>query len=289
MSLPVSQPPLRLVAVAADVARARSLAASVASAFDAAEPVLVATVAEALAALRREPFDAAVALHEPPLVDALMLARALRGAGDETPLAILGAERAIDLEAAAWDAGADEYACLAETTADQLAGRMRRAIDARQRLRETRRALLAEQQQLAREQEQTQRLVQTQHRLLAELRRLPDEPERAPTLRLTHGAAEAYSELARRALLADGPRGDELGRLADELAAEGITGPRLLELHLTAVNETVAGLEPRAAQAVREGADRLLFEAVVHLAEAYRRRYLRTAPAAQETPAARAA
>jgi hypothetical protein len=284
------QSPLRLVAVAADVRRARSLAASVASAFDAAEPVLVGTVAEALATLRRESFDALVALHEPPAVDALVLARALRGAGDETPLAILGAERAIDLEAMAWDVGADEYACLAETTAAQLAGRMRRAIEARERLREMRRALVAEQHQLFREEEQTQRLVEAQQRLVAELKRLPEQPDSATvaTIHLSRDAGAAYAALARRVIVAGAPRSDELVQLADDLANEGIAGPRLLELHLTAVEEVTAGLAPRASQAVREQADRLLFEAVVHLAEAYRRRYLRAVPA-QVTPASKAA
>jgi DNA-binding response OmpR family regulator len=291
LSMPLNrQSPLRLVAVAADVRRARSLAVSVASAFDAAEPVLVATVAEALAVLRREPFDALVALHEPPMVDALVLSRALRGAGDETPVAILGAARAIDLEAAAWDAGADEYACLAETTAAQLAGRMRRAIEARERLREMRRALLVEQQQLARDKEQTQRLVDSQQRLVAELQLLPDQPQTpaAMTLRLNRDAGAAYAALARRAVVSGSPRGEELVRLADDLADEGIAGPQLLELHLTAVQEVTSGMAPRAAQAVRDEADRLLFEAVVHLAEAYRRRYLRALPA-QVTPAVKAA
>lgn len=284
------KPPLRLVAVAADVRRARSLAASVASAFEAADPVLVGSVAEALTTLRRAPFDALVALHEPPAVDALVLARALRGAGDETPLAILGAERAIELETTAWDAGADEYACLAETTAAQLAGRMQRAIEARERIREMRRALLAEQRQLAREEEQTQRLVESQQRLVAELKLLPEQLETAPVtaIRFNRDAGAAYTALARRAVVSGAPRSDELVRLADELAAAGIAGPRLLELHLAAVDGVTAGLAPRAAQAVREEADRLLFEAVVHLAEAYRRRYLRAIPA-PVTPAAKAA
>lgn len=291
MPAPDRKPPLRLVAVAADVRRAQSLAASVASAFDAAEPVIVGSVAEALAALRREPFDALVALHEPPAIDALVLARALRGAGDETPVAILGAPRAIDFEGAAWDSGADEYACLAETTAQQLAGRMRRAIEARERLRAMRRAMLAEQRQLAREEQQTQRLVETQQRLVAELQLLPGQPPAAnpPTIRLAHDAGAAYSALVRRAVVSGTPRGDELSRLADDLAAEGIAGPRLLELHLAAVDEATASLEPRAAHAVRDEADRLLFEAVVHLAEAYRRRYLRAVPSVPDTPAARAA
>jgi hypothetical protein len=240
--------------------------------------------------LRHRPCDALLALHQPPTLDALMLARALRGAGDETPLAILGAARSIDLEAAAWDAGADEYACLAETTAEQLAGRLRRAIAARQRLRETRRALVAEQRQLARDEEEARRAVSTQRRLVEELRRLPDEPDTVtvPFASQGQGAAEAYTQRVRSALVAGAPRSDELGRLADSLAAEGTSGPRLLEIHLRAVEGVVEGLEPRAAQAVREEADRLLFEAVVHLAEAYRRRYLRTVPV-QETPAARAA
>lgn len=129
-------------------------------------PRVVGSVHEALHCLRRGPCDALVALHEPSMLDAITLAKALRGAGDETPLAILGQEPSIEIEASVWAAGADEYACLAETTTGQLAGRLRRAIDARERLRESRRSLVAEQQRLSALCEQNEWLVREQQRLV---------------------------------------------------------------------------------------------------------------------------
>lgn len=299
MSDHASKPPLRLVAVAADVDRARSLADNVAAAFrPIAPPRLVGSIAEALTLLRREPCDALVALHEPPTLDAITLARALRGAGDETPLAILGHEPSIDLEATVWDAGADEYACLAETTAGQLAGRLRRSIDARERLRESRRLLVSEQQRLASEQEQNEWLVREQHRLIDSLRGLPTAVPSAPTtLRLASdgsSAEAAYTAMVGSAIVSDTSTGGDLGRLADQLASESITGPRLLELHLSAVEQVAQGLASKSQRVVRGQADRLLVEAFVHLAEAYRRRYLEiaqptTAEPSQDVPAARAA
>jgi len=286
-------PPVRLVAVAADPGRAQALADQLAGELhdDPAPPVLVASVAEALSVLRRQPVDAVVALHQPPAVDALVLARALRGAGDETPVAVLGHDRSIDLESAAWDAGADEYACLAETTAAQLAGRLRRAIDARERLREARRLLVADQQRLAREQEEAQRLVAEQHRLIAELGGMPEReaPATVPFAPSAGGAEAGYADLVAGLATGVTPQGVTVGRLADDLAASGVTGPRLLELHLASVSEATGALSAKAARVVRGQADRLLLEAVVHLAEAYRRRYVAGSQATPLSPAARAA
>lgn len=283
---PASTPSLRLVALGADAARARSVASTV----TASEPIVVARVAELLATLRREPIDAALVLHAPPAIDGLVVARALRGAGDETPVALLGAARAIDFEATAWDAGADEYACLTETTSAQLAGRLRRAVEARDRLREARRALVAQRRLLERDQREADRMVAAQRRLVAALRSLPGPAhDRAIEVRRPPGVAlGAYTRGVGASLIsADGPSA-ELAQLADDLAAEGVTGSELLDAHLAAVARATADLPERGALDLRASADQLLVAAVVHLAEAYRRRTLRGVPV-RETPASRAA
>lgn len=277
MSVNASSQPVRLLVVALETERARSLATSIADELQTNQtPRLVGSVPEALFALRTEPCDAVIALHHVPQVDALVFARALRGAGDETPLAILGAERAIDAESVAWDVGADEYACLAEVTAGQLAGRLRRAIDARERLRESRRLLVADQQRLACEKSETEWILKEQQRLLNQLNNLPEGAENPASLRLVrsdHSAEAAFADLIRSAILEQETPGTKLSRVADDLAAESISGPRLFEMHLSVVNEAVEGLKPKAERLIRSSADRVLLEAVVHLAEAYRRRY----------------
>lgn len=290
------QPPLRLAAVAADPDRAAPLVRSIAAELGAEPPRLVASIAEALTLLRNEPFDALLALHDAPRLDGVVLARALRGAGDETPVAVLGAARAIDAESSAWDAGADEYACLSDITAEQLAGRLRRAIDARQRLREARRVLVADQQRLASEHAEAQRLLGEQRRLLAALRE-SEQPAatEAPSLPLTgtRPAEAEYLGLLRRGLTESGATTAAVAQVADRLAAEGTTGPRLFALHLSEVNQAVEGLGAKATRVVQANADRLLLEAVVHLAEAYRRQYVEAVPtmadAVADPPPARAA
>lgn len=292
MSILAQPSPLRLAVVAADPERAAPLAQSIAAELGAETPRLVGGVAEALTLLRSEPFDALVALHDPQTLDAMMLARALRGAGDETPLAVLGLARPIAAESAAWDAGADEYACLSDISAEQLAGRLRRAIDARQRLRDARRVLIADQQRLAQEHAEAQRLLTEQRRLLAALQAA--EPAAAPSSMTSLRTAQAeYVGLVRKALTESTPGVAAVAPIAERLAAEGTTGPQLFETHLSVVNETLEGLGPKALRVVRANADRLLLEAVVHLAEAYRRQYVEAVPAAARAvappPSARAA
>lgn len=290
-----SNPPLRLVAVATDARRATALCESVLAEFpsDGHRQTVVESVPATLTSLRSGPCDAVIALHDRARLDTLTLARALRGAGDETPLAILGEPAAIDFESEAWEAGADEYACVTETTAAQLAGRLRRAIDARGRTREVRRLLQADGQRLAQERAEVEELIEAQRLLLGELRSLPDDaepPADAPVLRLAGDAAEAdYDRLARAGLLGELPSGEQWRQVADRMAAQSMTGPALLERHLAIVERETAGLADRATRRVRMQADRLLLEATVHLAEAYRRRYVAASEEAQPAPPAQRA
>lgn len=158
MAHDASNPPVRLVVLASDA----ELALQLATQFDPnASPQVVATVAQALMALRDEACDAVVARHEPPRVDAVVLACALRGAGDETPVAILGVDRATAQEAGA-EVGAPDGSAWPEALREAIAERVER--------RTARFALVAEQQRLAREQAAVALLSGEQHELLAALR-----------------------------------------------------------------------------------------------------------------------
>lgn len=160
MSTPASNPPRRLVVLASNAGRASALAAV----FDPnAEAEVVATVAQALMALRNNACDAVIARHDPPRVDAVVLACALRGAGDETPVAILGVDEAIAHEAGA------EVGCL-DGEGSGWADDLRQAIADRAERRAERFALVAEQQRLAREQATVDLITGDQHELLAALR-----------------------------------------------------------------------------------------------------------------------
>lgn len=159
MAPAASNSPARLVVVASDADQARRLAAE----FDAnTEPRCVATVAQALMAMREDGCDAVIARHEPPRLDAIVLACALRGAGDETPVAILGVEEATAREAGGDVGSMDEKSNWAEGLREAIAARIER--------RAARFALVAEQQRLAREQAAVELLSGEQHELLAALR-----------------------------------------------------------------------------------------------------------------------
>lgn len=280
---------LRLLAVANDPARGKSVAEAVArEAGQSVAPVVVESVADALRELRRSAFDAVLALQEPPQLDAVVLAKALRGAGDETPLVVLGHASPIDLEAAVWDAGADEYACLTQTSATQLAGRLRRAVDARRRMRESRRLLVAEQRRLEREAAEANQLVAAQQRLVATLLgdRDAGNDHASTPLRLAGARCSNYAGFAERALLEDTIDAAAVRRLAESLADDQTSGPELLAAHLAVVGRVTDGVAEPAARVIRAQADRLLLEATVHLAEAYRERYVRSIEQAAAPPAA---
>lgn len=159
MAHDASKSPARLVVLASEAALARQLAAE----FDPnASLQVVATVSQALMALRNESCDAVIARHEPPRVDAVVLACALRGAGEETSMAILGVD-----EATAHEAGAD-VGC-PDGGSDWVA-RLQRAILERVEQRAERFALVAEQQRLARAKAVVENLTTDQHEMLAVLR-----------------------------------------------------------------------------------------------------------------------
>jgi hypothetical protein len=72
----------------------------------------------------------------------------------------------------------------------------------------------------------------------------------------------------------------EMSSLADLLAGSAITAQQVLELHLEAVETLVDGLGRRSSRHVLSRADLLVLEVLMHLSEAYRRRYHeRRAPA----------
>lgn len=166
MANDASKSPVRLVVLASSVELAQRLAAEI---DPGAEPVCVATVPQALLALRDEPCDAVIVRHDPPRIDAVVLACALRGAGNETPVAILGVEGSVASEAGA-DVGAPTGAGWVQP--------LREAITKRAECREARFALVAEQQRLARERAALDLLSGEQGTLLAALREVagPDVP-----------------------------------------------------------------------------------------------------------------
>ncbi|MEM9657408.1 MAG: hypothetical protein AAF961_03520, partial [Planctomycetota bacterium] len=76
----------------------------------------VVGVTAGLARLRDEAFDAVLITHEPGVLDALEMVEGLRAGGGEDPLIVFGSDPPQQIEALCFEAGADDYCCVAETT-----------------------------------------------------------------------------------------------------------------------------------------------------------------------------
>jgi CheY-like chemotaxis protein len=141
-------------------------------------------VTAGLSILRDETFDAILIAHESGVLDALDFTAALRTSGHDEPLIVLGADPPATLDALCYEAGADDYCCLAETTVRGLLWKFARAIQRFTLARENRRLLQAERQRLQHEHHEAERLLEQQRALLDDLEEL-SEGRRSPTVSLS--------------------------------------------------------------------------------------------------------
>ncbi len=261
------------------------------------------TVAEGQAAgvarLREDEFDAVAIGHCPPTIDALELTAALRSAGSEEALLILGSAPEVDLGAWAFETGADGYACVESTTTRALLWLLARGIERQRLLRDARRAAQADRQRLLRERQEAERLLDAQRALVRDLELLgtattplvprdiapfgeiaqpataalrtaafPSAVERLP---LAPELTNHYREMLRTyVIMGSGSLSAELSRLTQALAATHTSAQQALALHVTVLEELLPGLGARSARHVVTRADLLVLEVVTHLAEAYR-------------------
>lgn len=246
----------------------------------------------ALAHLRDQVFDAVLISHEPPELDALELLDALQGSGAEESLIVLGQASEQELAAPCYEAGADHYLCVNTATTRNLLWVVARATERRQLLRENRRLAQAERHRLRQEQRETERMLTEQRSLVRDAQSLDQQaadahcPEAANTLAALGQraastgeppASEAltshYRELLRaHVIMGSGNLASEMQSLAVRLAADGVTAPQTMSLHVQVLEELVQGLGSRSARHVMTRADLLLLEVLVHLAESYRLR-----------------
>jgi len=258
-------------------------------------------VANGLAQLRDEVFDAVLVSHEPNALDALDLIEGLRAGGNEEPMIILGNAPSSEMMALAYEIGADAYCCVAETTTRSLLWTFARAIERCQLVREHRRLVQLEQQRLAHEHQEAERLLAEQRALIAELETLrdgnaarfeskehgawsmeqtiSDSMLRAPCSTLfapdlPDRLIDHYRELLRAYIvMGAGNLADEMTSLAALLADAGVSAQRTMQLHVRVLEELIGSLGNRSARHVMNRADLLVLEVMAHLADGYRRRY----------------
>lgn len=257
-------------------------------------------MANGLARLRDEAFDAVLATHEPGQLDGLDLAEALRGGGSEEPLILLGAQSEQEVMPLAFEAGADAYVCVNTTTTRSLIWIVARAIERHRLIRENRRLAHTEQHRLQQEHHETQRMLDEQRSLIRDLEAVVESTEassttdrrRIATQPATNDEADAdapyapkpldlpeplvrhYHELMRAyVIMGSGNLGDDMSRMAELMADAEISAPETMQLHVSVLEEMVKGLGTRSARHVMTRADLLVLEVMVHLSEVYRKRY----------------
>jgi CheY-like chemotaxis protein len=134
----------------------------------------VVGVTAGLARLRDEVYDTVLVSHEPGVLDAIEFVEAFRAGGNDEPLIILGAESPQELDALCYEAGADDYGCVAQTTVRGLLWKFARAIRRFNLVRENRRLIQAERQRLQQEHHEAGRLLEQQRALITDLELIRD-------------------------------------------------------------------------------------------------------------------
>jgi DNA-binding response OmpR family regulator len=242
--------------------------------------------AAGLARLREEVFDAVLLAHHPGELDALDFLEALRAAGSEEPVVVLGVASEQELSALCLEAGADSYLCVNTTTTRTLLWVMARAMERHRLLRENRRLTLAEHQRLQRERDEAQRLLEEQQALVRQLghlrrylagthaQRPPADPPPRDALPLPEPLVSHYRDLLRsHVIMGSGTLSAEVYALARMLAQAGLSARQAAQLHLQVVAELLRGLGNRSGRHLVARADLLALEMLLHLAENYRDRY----------------
>jgi hypothetical protein len=264
----------------------------------------VVGVTAGLARLRDEVFDAVLISHAPGELDALELVEALRAGGSDEALLILGNQLPQELDALCYEAGADDYCCVDETTVRGLLWKFARAIQRFHLTRENRRLVQAERQRLQQEHHEAERLLEQQRTLIEDLEglsgslRLASDPlavvgkdkEGGQLEALPHPSINAeptdaladlptplldhYRELLRTyVIMGVGNLSPEMASLAALLAESNTSAQQTMQLHVHVLEELVEGLGNRSARHVMNRADLLALEIMGHLADRYRQRY----------------
>jgi DNA-binding response OmpR family regulator len=220
-------------------------------------------MAEGLARLRDEVYDAVLVSHEPGELDGLDLVEGYRASGAEEPIVVLGAQSEQEMAALCYEVGADGYVCV-DTTTRNLIWVVARAVQRYQLVCENRRLAQAEQARLQREHDEAACVLEQQRAMLGESTAAMLPPEL-----LAH-----YRELLRTyVIMGSGNLADALKCLANLLVTAGVTAQETLQLHVHVLEELVHGLGTRSARHVMTRADLLVIELLLHVSDGYRRRY----------------
>lgn len=236
--------------------------------------------------MREQTFDAVLLAHAPPRLDALELTEALRAAGDDVPLLILGDAPEAAIAPLCHEAGADAYLAW-PTVARHVLWALGRAMEWRRLVAENRRLSHAHQQRLRLEHNEAERLLGQQRAMLRELQDLSADGCGGSTPLTVHAASPLaldgvprdltsdwltdYQALLRAyVIMGSGNLADDIAALAGRFATAGLSARDVMRLHVHAVEALLANLGKRGARHAMTRADLLVLEVMMHLVESYR-------------------
>lgn len=241
-------------------------------------------VANGLARLRDEVYDAVLISHSGDSLDALNVLDAIRaGSSDSQPIVVLGIQSEQEMSALCYEAGGDAYVCVNTTTSRTLIWEVARAVERHRLIAENRRLEQVQQHRLHLEHDEAARLLGQQRALIDEKVSDGHRAGEAPVFDpyedergcpdLPQPLVSHYRELLRTyVIMGSGNLSDEMDRLAELLASGGVTAQQTLLLHLQVLEEMIGGLGNRSARHVMNRADLLILEVMINLAEGYRKR-----------------
>lgn len=232
-----------------------------------------------LARLREANYDAVLVRHDPPELDALDFAEALRGGGGEDPLVIVGDHQQSALAPLCHEVGADAYVSLVDFSPRYLIWTLARAIEWHRLVQENRRLAQLERQRLRLEHNGAERLLREQRDLIRDLEDLTDS---APALSsgappivgapagppIADDLMSEYRDLLRAyVIMGSGTLTAEIGRLAARIVANRLPPARVMQLHVHVLEGVLRGLGTRGVRHVMSRADLLILDLMIHLAE----------------------
>ena len=243
------------------------------------------TLAHGLACLRAEVFDAVLVEHDPRYQDTFATLSAIRtGSHDDQPVVVLGRQPAVEVSVSCYQAGGDAYLCLENTTTRLLLWEISRAIEHHQMSRENRDWEQSSDRRRQLEDDETGRLLEAQRAMLFSPDKEPGRdrsascPGNSPSGRsqlssLPVPLLDHYRELLRTyVIMGSGNLAREMEDLARRLVHQGAAAQQVMHVHLSIVEEMVAGLGKRSARHLMNRADLLVMEVMVHLVDHYRAR-----------------
>lgn len=246
----------------------------------------------ALARLRKESFDAVLVHHLPGKLDALTFVEAHRASGAANAVLVFSDQPEQEFAPLAYEVGADVYLHIASAGPRQVIWLLARAIEWHRLVSENHRLTQCERQRLRLEHGEAERLLAQQRGLVTGLEdvarsnsivaKTDHEPGRSASandapLDVPGSLVNHYTDLLRaHVIMGSGNLAWETAAVVDALEKLNLPIPRVMQLHLHAVEATLRGLGSRSSRHVMSRADLLVLEIMTQLAERYRQKAVAT-------------